>query len=123
MKKIMVIDDNMDFANMFTEYMSDADCRVYKCVEFKDEEEIILKIKEILPDIIVLDVNLTKTSGISIINRLKKEPSLSKISIIIATASAYNSVVEGLVKNEKNVLGFYSKLEIDVIRNKIINER
>ncbi|MCX7642107.1 MAG: response regulator [Elusimicrobiales bacterium] len=119
MKKVLVIDDNIQFLNLVKESLSDI-CNVECFSEFKTINDILNRMREFLPNIILLDVNLDKFSGIDILREMKKDDKLKKIPVIVLTASDYNSPTEMLVKNEKNVVGFYSKLEsIDMIKEKI----
>jgi len=119
MKKIMVIDDNPDFIKMITEYLSDINCSLYSVSEFNDERDIVKKIEEVLPDLILLDINLGKVYGLKVIECIKRESKISKIPLITITASDYNDIVKRIVERESNVFGFYSKLELDIIKEKI----
>jgi CheY-like chemotaxis protein len=119
MKKIMVIDDNPDFIKMITEYLSDINCSLYTVSEFSDERDIVKKIEEVLPDLILLDINLGRVYGLKVIECIKRESKINKIPLIIITASDYNDIVKRIVERESNVLGFYSKLELDIIKGKI----
>jgi CheY-like chemotaxis protein len=119
MKKIMVIDDNPDFIKMITEYLSDVNCSLYSVSEFSDERDIVKKIEEVLPDLILLDINLGRVYGLKVIECIKRESKISKIPLIIITASDYNDIVKRIVERESNVFGFYSKLELDIIKEKI----
>jgi CheY-like chemotaxis protein len=119
MKKIMVIDDNPDFIKMITEYLSDVNCSLYSVSEFSDERDIVKKIEEVLPDLILLDINLGRVYGLKVIECIKRESKINKIPLIIITASDYNDIVKRIVERESNVLGFYSKLELDIIKGKI----
>jgi len=119
MKKIMVIDDNPDFIKMITEYLSDINCSLYSVNEFNDERDIVKKIEGVLPDLILLDINLGKVYGLKVIECIKRESKISKIPLIIITASDYNDIVKRIVERESNVFGFYSKLELDIIKEKI----
>jgi CheY-like chemotaxis protein len=118
-RKIMIIDDNLDFVNMITEYLSELDVNIYKLMNFEDENDIINKIEEFIPDVILLDINLGNTSGLKVIENLKRNALISKIPIIIITASDYNDIVASMLRGEKNIFGFCSKLEIEVIKDKL----
>ena len=118
-KKIMIIDDNPDFVNMITEYLQDYEFTFYKVVDFEDEEDIIKKVEEVFPHLILLDINLGKASGFKIIEVLKKSSLANKIPIIVITATDYTNTINKMLENEKNVFVFYSKLELDVIKDKI----
>jgi len=104
---------------MITEYLSELDVNIYKLTNFEDENDIIKKIEEFIPDVILLDINLGNASGLKVIENLKRNALISKIPIIIITASDYNDMIASMLIGEKNIFGFCSKLEIDVIKNKL----
>jgi CheY-like chemotaxis protein len=70
-----------------------------KVVEANNGEEAltILKVKEFIPDIIVLDLNMPKMNGIEFIRILKADEYLKYIPVIILTTS----------NNRKDVLECY----------------
>lgn len=119
--KVLVIDDNSQFLNLINEILSDN--YVVECfADFKTIKDIVDKIINFSPDVLLLDINLGGFSGIDVLREMRKSESLKKIPIIVITASDYNLPTEMLLKDEKNIVGFYSKLEsIDVIKEKINN--
>lgn len=121
MKKVLIIDDNQQFISLVKEMLSDYiefEC----CSEFNIVSDIIEKIILSKPDVILLDINLGKFSGIDVLREMKKFKDIRDIPVIVLTASDYNSPTENLVRNEKNVFGFYSKLEsVELIKEKIDN--
>lgn len=119
MIRVLIIDDNPQFVNLFKEYFSN-DYLVYSHTDFKDVDDIMSKALQILPNVIILDINLVKADGLDVARRFQDDSSLKKIPIILLTASDYNTVVESLVKKEPNIVGFYSKLSsLDLIKEKI----
>lgn len=119
MKKLMIIDDNVQFINLVKEYFSD-DFLIYTYYDFKKISDIIERVCKIIPDVILLDVNLGVADGVAVIKEFLNHDCLKKIPVIIVTASDYNSVVDSLVKKEPNIKGFYSKLtSLDIIKEKI----
>jgi len=71
----------------------------HKIVEANNGEEAIeiLKVKEVVPDIIVLDLNMPKINGIEFLRILKADDYLKYIPAIILTTSS----------NRKDVLECY----------------
>ncbi len=71
----------------------------YKIIEAKNGEEAldILEKKDEIPDIILLDLNMPKISGIEFLSILKENPSLKYIPTIILTTS----------NNQKDLLECY----------------
>jgi CheY-like chemotaxis protein len=71
----------------------------HKIIEAKNGEEAlnILKVKNSIPDIILLDLNMPKMDGIEFLNILKKDDILKYIPTIILTTS----------NNKKDMLDCY----------------
>ncbi len=119
MKKLLVIDDNPSFCLLVKENFEDR-YEVDALSVFSQIKDIILKIESFLPDVVLVDINLGKFSGVDVLREMKKNKNIANIPIIVLTASDYNITTESLVKSEKNVVAFYSKLEsLDVIKEKI----
>lgn len=69
----------------------------HKLIEANNGEEAldILKVKEIIPDIIVLDLNMPKLNGIEFLTILKNDDVLKYIpSIILSTSSNHKDMLE-----------------------------
>lgn len=69
----------------------------HKIVEANNGEEAldILKTKEIIPDIVVLDLNMPKLNGIEFLTILKNDEVLKYIpSIILTTSSNHKDMLE-----------------------------
>jgi adenylate cyclase len=91
---ILVVDDvpdNVDILQMRLESQG------YEVVTAADGIEALEKILELLPDLILLDVMMPKLDGIETVKRLKADPSLPFIPVILVTAKADASdVIAGL---------------------------
>ncbi len=121
MKKLLVIDDNEQFVTLIKEYFVD-EYLVYSCTKFNNVDDIILKVKEIFPDIILLDINLGKTTGIEVVKNIERLSLSKKIPVIVLTASDYNTITERILKEYQSVCAFYSKLHpLELIKEKIEN--
>jgi len=82
MAKIFIIEDD-DFLNSAYEIKFKAlghDVHIETTGEHVED-----KIKEVKPDIIVLDLILPKINGIEVLKRIKKNDSVSKIPVVIST--------------------------------------
>ena len=69
----------------------------HKVIEANNGEEAleILKVKEVIPDIIVLDFNMPKINGIEFLRILKKDDFLKYIpAILLTTSNNYTDVME-----------------------------
>src|SRR5438309_4856788 len=91
---ILVVDDvpdNVDILQMRLESQG------YEVVTAGDGVEALEKTRELLPDLILLDIMMPKMDGIETVKRLKADASLPFIPVILVTAKADDSdVVAGL---------------------------
>jgi adenylate cyclase len=91
---ILVVDDvpdNVDILQMRLEAQG------YEVVTAADGVEALEKIRALRPDLVLLDVMMPKLDGIETVKRLKADPSLPFIPVILVTAKADASdVIAGL---------------------------
>src|SRR3954470_4004695 len=91
---ILVVDDvpdNVDILQMRLEAQG------YAVATAGDGVEALEKIRELLPDLVLLDVMMPKLDGIETVKRLKADPSLPFIPVVLVTAKAdAKDVIEGL---------------------------
>jgi CheY-like chemotaxis protein len=69
----------------------------HKVIEANNGQEAleILKVKEVIPDIIVLDLNMPKINGIEFLRILKKDDYLKYIpAVILTTSNNHTDVLE-----------------------------
>src|SRR5437660_1414036 len=91
---ILVVDDvadNVDILQMRLEAQG------YAVATAGDGIEALDKIRELLPDLVLLDVMMPRLDGIETVKRLKADPSLPFIPVVLVTAKAdAKDVIEGL---------------------------
>src|SRR5215470_13880139 len=91
---ILVVDDvpdNVDILQLRLESQG------YEVVTAADGVEAIEKTRELLPDLVLLDIMMPKMDGIDALKRLKADPALPFIPVILVTAKADASdVIAGL---------------------------
>jgi len=86
--RILVVDDapdNLDILQMRLESQG------YEVATAGDGVEALEKIREMLPDLVLLDIMMPKMDGIEAVKRLKADPSLPFIPVILVTARADNA--------------------------------
>ena len=89
---ILVVDDvpdNVDILHMRLE------AQAYEVMTAGDGLEALEKIRKLTPDLVLLDVMMPKLDGIETVKRLKADPSLPFIPVILVTAKADASDVIG----------------------------
>lgn len=94
MNKVLVVDDNPDMAKLMARAVADHGYGV--CLAGNGPQALEMATDE-RPDVILLDVMMPGMSGIEVLNRLKMDPELQWIPVILVTAkSQLNDVIEGL---------------------------
>ena len=96
--KILLIEDDMIEVMKFNRSINSLELP-HKIVEANNGEEAlrILEVKDNLPDIILLDLNMPKINGIEFLSILKKDAILKYIPTVILTTS----------NNEKDLVECY----------------
>jgi DNA-binding response OmpR family regulator len=79
----LVIEDDMDLSEIFTKALQAADFEVETIHDGQIAEE---RLKEVVPNVIVLDMHLPHVDGATLLKQIHADERLSKVRIIIATA-------------------------------------
>lgn len=93
---ILLIEDDAIEVMKFNRVLSTLKMN-HKIIEANNGEEAleILKVKDIIPDIIILDLNMPKINGIEFLQILKKDEYLRYIpAIILTTSSNHKDMLE-----------------------------
>jgi diguanylate cyclase (GGDEF)-like protein len=91
---VLVVDDSPEIARMVQVVLLSAGYRVQVA---QDGEEALEKIKEVRPDLIILDVMMPRMDGFQLTRILRQDPTMSAVSIILLTAKGLSADrLEGL---------------------------
>ena len=90
-KKVLLVDDEVDFVDVVRTRL---EANNFEVVTAYDGEEALEKVKEQIPDIIILDVIMPKISGFDVCRKLKSDQSYKEIPIIMLTAKFQPSDIE-----------------------------
>ena len=82
MKKVLIIDDTPEYIDMLEDVLLEYE--VHGAIDGKSGIELA---REILPDTILLDINMPGLNGYEVCRRLKKEKLLKAIPVIFLTAN------------------------------------
>ena len=82
-KKILIADDNENIREALSYLLEDEG---YKLWLAKDGTETLAKVKEILPDILFLDIMMPEMNGYEVCRIIKEDPRLKKTYVIMLTA-------------------------------------
>jgi DNA-binding response OmpR family regulator len=129
-KRILAVDDERVTARLIEHHLTGSG---YEVVLAYDGVEALAKAREILPDLLILDVMMPGMDGFEVLRRLKDDPHTEPIPVIMLTAkSAADDALQGydigaqwylskpldpdlLLVYVRNVLGPFSTLYGDAI--------
>ena len=79
-KKILIIEDDRFLRKVINKKLSK---EKYQVIEAVDGEQGLRVIKEKKPDLVLLDLVLPEINGFEVLARMKKDPTISNIPVII----------------------------------------
>ncbi len=99
---VMVVDDEPMTRTLLQLMLVPADCEV---VEAEDGLDALEKIKESIPDVMVLDVMMPNMDGITLCRILRQDPRTSDLPIILLSAKTHAAAIqEGLLAGANKYL-------------------
>ena len=81
--RVLIADDNEANRELLEAYLTGLDCVTEIAV---DGQETMEKAESFKPDLILLDVMMPKLSGFEVCEKIKSDPELKKIMILMVTA-------------------------------------
>ena len=115
MKKILIVDDEQDIVESLKFIL---EVSGYTCYCAYNGEDGLKLAKEIMPDLIILDVMMPKINGYKISRLLKYDNKYKDIPIIMLTARSQNE--DKLIGEETGVNEYLTKpFELDQIVKKV----
>lgn len=101
-KKVLIVDNEDTVRQLIRVTL-----RAYEVIEGSDGVEALEKARREKPDLILLDLMMPKMNGFEVIKRLKSDPTVAEIPIILLTARGdQDSLEQGL---EAGVLTYLTK--------------
>ena len=97
MKKILIIDDDKLLINLLKRKLSNAG---YEVIIATNGEEGIKKIREIIPDLILLDITMPVMNGYEVIEQMSKEDNIKNIPLVVISNSGEPVEIERIKKSE-----------------------
>lgn len=115
MKKILIVDDEQDIVETL-KFMLEVEG--YECFCAYDGEAGLSMAKEIIPDLMILDVMMPKINGYKISRLLKYDTKYKNIPIIMVTARSQEE--DKIIGEETGVNEYITKpFELDDIIKKV----
>lgn len=124
MIKILAAEDDKLISNSLCDALKTAG---YDPTPAYDGEEAVAKAREILPDLVLLDIMMPKLDGISVLWELKADPKTAKIPVIVLTnigdVETISKIVEAgavdyLLKSDQSVDDIIQKVK-DVLNRTV----
>ncbi|NJN64328.1 MAG: response regulator [Acidobacteria bacterium] len=82
-RTVLIVDDEPSVLAYLETLLGDAG---YRTLTAADGSEGLAKAKSEHPDLITLDINMPKTSGLRMFRELREDPSLADIKVVVVTA-------------------------------------
>jgi len=115
MKKVLIVDDELDIVESLKFVLEQAG---FECHCAYNGEDGLNLAREILPDLIILDVMMPKINGFKICRLLKYDIKYKNIPILMVTARSQNE--DKLIGEETGVDEYITKpFELDEIVEKV----
>jgi len=92
-KKILIVDDEMDMRIFISTIFETSG---YNAVATRDGKDGIRKARDILPDLIILDVMMPGEGGVQMFRQLKTDKTLKNIPVIMLSAVAKKTFIHYL---------------------------
>lgn len=85
MKKplVLIIEDDIELSDIFSTVLQ---ANGLETEIVRDGQFAIDRISTLMPDAIILDMHLPHVSGMEILSQIRKDPKLSSLKVIVATA-------------------------------------
>ena len=84
-KKVLVVEDNELNLKLFCDLLR---AHHYVAEPVRDGGEVLARARAVLPDLVVMDIQLPHVSGLDLIHQLKADPDLAAIPVMAVTAYA-----------------------------------
>ncbi len=83
MKKILIADDRSEVVELVKVTLEGEG---YRTIDASDGREALEKIRKEKPDLILLDIIMSKMDGFEVLSKVKKDPKTKEIPIVMLTA-------------------------------------
>ena len=81
--RILIADDNEANVELLEAYLVDRDCEIDYAI---DGQQTLEKIESFQPDLILLDVMMPKLNGFEVCEKIKSDPKMRRIMVLMVTA-------------------------------------
>lgn len=96
LKTILLVEDELPFRKIYKDALKMT--YGYEIAEAEDGEEAMELVKQKTPDLILLDLVLPKLNGFDVLARIKNDPDLTHIPVIVYSVMADKASIERAMK-------------------------
>ena len=118
MTHIMVVNDSMEFLQLMQELLSDEG---YHVTIVETGGGTRAAIKQLRPDLIILDVRLPDMSGFEVLNLLRLDPETEVIPVLLCTAAVRDVQAQEAVLRERGVPVLFKPFDLDDLLEAVRN--
>ncbi len=104
-KKIMVVDDEESLLELVTAVLEQEN---YEVITASNGEECLKKLKEVKPDLILLDMMMPGMSGRETCERIRRDPKTKDLKIAFITVAKFSDIGKSTLEKMK-VLDYITK--------------
>ncbi len=91
MKSIMIVDDDIETIELLSQIVS---ALGYKFILALSGEEALVKIEDVIPDLILLDIMMPTMNGVEFCKKIGRKPETAKIPVIMVSAKHERGVID-----------------------------
>lgn len=113
MKRILIAEDDPFMIDIYTNSFTKEDFGLDIAV---DGQMALEKIKNNLPDLVALDIDLPKVNGCQVLKQLREDPKTKNLKVIILSNFNQEDISNkyGLNINDFNIVKYFLKIETPV---------
>jgi len=101
-QKILCADDDMSMLLLYQKALETRDYEITTCL---DGDEVMKHLEHNIPDLMLLDIQMPKMTGLEVCEQMRKKPQLSKVPVVIVSATdKENIIVEALTSGAEDYL-------------------
>jgi len=123
MSKVLIIEDEEMVARMYEKALAFDGFEVAVAV---GGQEGLTKVKEFMPDLVLLDIMMPEPDGIEVLEKIKEDPDTSTIPVVVLTnLSGKNDAALAMEKGAKDFL-VKSRIDVSELGKKVtsyLNEK
>jgi CheY-like chemotaxis protein len=101
-ESILIVDDNLDVCRMFSQMLQTSPNR-YRVLTAHSGKEGLAIMRQDVPDAVILDILMPDLDGFAVIQRMKQEPALADIRIVLASAYGASEAIASNTQGEISI--------------------